>query len=120
PPEEIGLNEADTGVRHSFRREPQHLGRAIDGCQRAGVVQQLSRPAARNAGQLQHVAGRPKILDDLCELARGRVEYVGAEPGERSLGVLRRSRAVVRELFGEQPLEILLRPAHRLWLTASM
>ena len=108
PVEQVGLEVADGRVADAGAVDGQHLGGGVDRGHRVGVVDEVPRPQAGPAGQLQHVAAGIEALEHALELGGlGEPAGVGLRPAVEAalahppLVVLQRAGAVVVELLGE-------------------
>lgn len=81
------------------RGDLEHLWRAVDRRDRVGVTKQLRSPRPRAAGQLEHIACGPQIIQRCHGLA------TAADSGAQVLLVLGSDRTVKRLLLGENALE---------------
>ena len=87
---------ADHGAPLVFSRFTFAVGDRRDG---VGVTKQLRSPRPGAAGQLEHVAREPQIIQRCQELA------AAADSAEQVLVVLGGDRSVKRLLFGENGVE---------------
>ena len=66
------------------------------------MTQQLPRPGARAARELEHITARAEAIKRRRQLSLRDRKRVGGQAVGRALHVLRSPRAVVRDLLGEQ------------------
>ena len=106
PREQIGENKTDTIVAADpLPSDRQHLRGGVHGGHRRGVLQEPGRPRPGSARKLEHSAGgREAVQRSLQLLAPREVE--------RSVQVLRRTGAVVGDLFGQKLCELIVGGHH--------
>jgi hypothetical protein len=96
PGEQVGLDESHRGAAgDAARRDREHLRRRIHGGDVGGVTEQLRRPGARTAGELQDAALRPERVERVSQLvAAGKIEAL--------VKVIRGEGTVVGTLLGQE------------------